>query len=156
MRTFRCIYVNYFNRLRFLAEVGTKIFCFFGQYTDHNSGRKHGNQTNDPIFSSTFSTLTVCNIHFCIHELTGSYMKATLAFNGLKELQNCILCIVRMWALFCSVQVCIFYHSRYVSSLYVLSIKATFLSSFYAILPLLNLFLFLSTFSVFFSDYSVR
>ena len=43
MRTFRCIYVNYFSRLRFLAEVGTKIFCFFGQYTDHNSGRKHGN-----------------------------------------------------------------------------------------------------------------
>ena len=44
MRTFRCIYVNCFNRLRFLAEVSTKLqkMHFFGQFTDHNSGRKHG------------------------------------------------------------------------------------------------------------------
>ena len=32
---------------------------FFGQFKDHNSGRKHENQTNDPIFSSTFSALFV-------------------------------------------------------------------------------------------------
>ena len=23
---------------------------FFGQFTDHNSERKHGNWTNDPVF----------------------------------------------------------------------------------------------------------
>ena len=33
-----------------------KIY-FFRQFKDHNSGRKHGNKTNDPIFSSTFSAL---------------------------------------------------------------------------------------------------
>ena len=34
---------------------------FFGQIKDYNSGRKHGNQTNDPIFSSTFSALLFQN-----------------------------------------------------------------------------------------------
>ena len=45
IRTFRSIYVNCFNRLRFLAEVSTKLqkMHFFGQFKDHNSGRKHGN-----------------------------------------------------------------------------------------------------------------
>ena len=45
MKTFRSIYVNYFNTLGFLAEVSTKLqkMLFFGQFTDHNSGRKHGN-----------------------------------------------------------------------------------------------------------------
>ena len=45
MRTFRCIYVNCFNRLRFLAEVSTKFskMHFLGQFMDHNSGRIHGN-----------------------------------------------------------------------------------------------------------------
>ena len=59
IKTFRSIYVNCFNRLRFLAEVSTKLqkMHFFGQFKDHNSGRKHGNKTNDPIFASTFSAL---------------------------------------------------------------------------------------------------
>ena len=45
IRTFRSIYVNCFNRLRFLAEVSTKLqkMHFFGQFKDHNSGRKHEN-----------------------------------------------------------------------------------------------------------------
>ena len=53
MRTFRCIYVNNFNRLRFLAEISTKFqkMHFLGQITDRNS--------NDQIFSSTFSVLLV-------------------------------------------------------------------------------------------------
>ena len=53
IRTFRCIYVNTFNRLRFLAEISTKLqkMRFLGQITDHNS--------NDLIFSSTFSVLLV-------------------------------------------------------------------------------------------------
>ena len=31
-----------------------------------NSERKHDNFTNDPIFSSTLSSLSVCTFHFCI------------------------------------------------------------------------------------------
>ena len=44
IKTFRSIYVNCFNRLRFLAEVSTKLqkMLFLGQFNDHNSGRKHG------------------------------------------------------------------------------------------------------------------
>ena len=53
-------------RLRVLAKVSTKLqkMHFFRQFKDHKSERKHGNWANDPIFSSTFSALTVCNIHF--------------------------------------------------------------------------------------------
>ena len=45
IKTFRSIYVNCFNRLRFLAEVSTKLqkMHFFGQIKNYNSGRKHGN-----------------------------------------------------------------------------------------------------------------
>ena len=45
MRTLRCIYLNCFNRLRFLAEVSTKLqkMHFFGQFKGHDLGRKHGN-----------------------------------------------------------------------------------------------------------------
>ena len=45
------------------TEVSAKFFqkmLFFKQFKDHNSGRKHGNQTNGPISSSTFFALTVC------------------------------------------------------------------------------------------------
>ena len=42
------------------------MHIFFGQFKDYNSGKKHGNQRNSPIFSSTFSALTVCKIHFYI------------------------------------------------------------------------------------------
>ena len=44
IRTFRFIYVNCFNRLRFLAEVSTKLqkMHFFVQFKDHNSGKKRG------------------------------------------------------------------------------------------------------------------
>ena len=61
MRISRRIYVSCFNRLRFLAEVSTKLqkIHFFEQFMDHNSGRKHGNLKNDPIFLSTFSALFV-------------------------------------------------------------------------------------------------
>ena len=67
-RTFRCIYVNCFNRLRFLDE-GSAQNCrkwtFFGHFKDYNSGSMETRQMA-PFFSSTFSTLTVCNIHFYI------------------------------------------------------------------------------------------
>ena len=60
------IYVNCFNRLRFLAEVSTKLhkMHFFGQFKDRNSERKHGKQIYNPNFSSNSSVLTVCDIHF--------------------------------------------------------------------------------------------
>ena len=43
--TFRCLCVNWFNRLRFVAEVKTKLqkMHFFRQFRGHNSGRKYGN-----------------------------------------------------------------------------------------------------------------
>ena len=45
IKTFRSIYVNCFSTIRFLAEVSTKLqkMHFYGQFKDHNSGRKHGN-----------------------------------------------------------------------------------------------------------------
>ena len=45
MRSFRCIYVNFFNRLRFLAEISTKLqrLHFFGHFKDHNLRSKHEN-----------------------------------------------------------------------------------------------------------------
>ena len=45
MRTFRLKYVNYFNRLRFFAEISKNMqkTDFFRQFKNHNSGRKHGN-----------------------------------------------------------------------------------------------------------------
>ena len=48
---FQMQFVNCFNRLRFLAEVNTKLqkMHLFRQLKDHNLGKKHGNQTNDPI-----------------------------------------------------------------------------------------------------------
>ena len=71
MRTFRCIYVNCFNRLTLLAEVSTKLqkIHFFGQFKDHNSGKKHGNQTNDPNFFVYFSR----SIHFRVVPPFGSF-----------------------------------------------------------------------------------
>ena len=50
--TFKFIYVNYFNRLRFLAKLSTKLQKMHSsrQFKDHNSGREHGNQTNKPHF----------------------------------------------------------------------------------------------------------
>ena len=41
MRIYRYIYVNCFNRLKFLAEVSTNLqkFNFARQFMDHNSGR---------------------------------------------------------------------------------------------------------------------
>ena len=51
-RHFSCIYVNCLKRLRFFTEVSIKLqkMHFFGQFQDHNSGKKHENYTNDPIF----------------------------------------------------------------------------------------------------------
>ena len=67
-RPFRCLYVNYFNRLRFLAEVSTKLQkCTF--LDNLRATTQVGNMETrqmTPFFSSTFSNLTVCNIYFWI------------------------------------------------------------------------------------------
>ena len=87
MKTFRSIYiyVNCFNRLRFLAEVSTKLqkMHFFGQFKDHNSGRKHGNQTNDPIFSFTFFALLFQNESpiFCCPLFSENYLNRQARIN---------------------------------------------------------------------------
>ena len=39
---------------------------FFRQFKVHNSGKENENYKNGPIFSSTFSALPACNIHFWI------------------------------------------------------------------------------------------
>ena len=67
-RTFICIYVNCFNRIRFLAEVSTKlqiVHFLDNLWTIIQEGNMETRQMT-PFFSSTFSTQTVCNIHFCI------------------------------------------------------------------------------------------
>ena len=55
-RPFRFVYINCFNRLRFLAEVSLKLqkMYFFVECKGHNPERKRENETNNPIFSSTF------------------------------------------------------------------------------------------------------
>ena len=85
IKTFRSIYINCFNRLRFLAEVCTKLWKmhFFGQFKDHNSGRKHGNQTDDPSFSSTFSALLFQNQYpiFCCPPFSENYLNPQARIN---------------------------------------------------------------------------
>ena len=55
MRTFLLPSAQYYKKMH-----------IFWQFKDHNSGRQHGNKTNHPIFSFTFSAPVVYNIYFCI------------------------------------------------------------------------------------------
>ena len=57
MRTFRFIYINCFNRLRFFVEVSTKLqkMHFFGQFKEENMETRQ----MIAVFSSTFSALFV-------------------------------------------------------------------------------------------------
>ena len=52
MKTFRCIYASFFNRLKFLTEVSTELqkMYFLGQFKDHNSSRKHKKLDEGPHF----------------------------------------------------------------------------------------------------------
>ena len=67
MRTFRCIYINCFNRFRFLAKVSTKLWkCTFLE--NLRTITQEGNMETKQMTlfsSSTFSALTLCSIHFC-------------------------------------------------------------------------------------------
>ena len=72
MRTFRRIYVNYFNSLRFLAEVSIKLQKNTLFFDNLKSVTQKGNMETrphffyDPFYSSSFSVLSVCNFNFCI------------------------------------------------------------------------------------------
>ena len=67
-RTFKCIYVNCFNRLRFLAEVISKLQNMHFLDNLRTTTQEGSMETRQmiPFFSSTFSNLTVCNVHFWI------------------------------------------------------------------------------------------
>ena len=56
---------------------------FFGQLKDHNSERKHDNQTNDPIFSSAFSALLFQNqsLLFCCSLFSQNYVNPQTRIN---------------------------------------------------------------------------
>ena len=60
-RPFRCIYVNCLNRLRFLAEVSTKLqkMHFLDNLRTINQERNMETRQMTPFFSSTFSNLFV-------------------------------------------------------------------------------------------------
>ena len=68
MITFRCIYVNCLTDLVFLlrSAQNCKQFTFLGNLSTITQEGNMGTRRMTPFFSSTFSTLTVCNIHFCI------------------------------------------------------------------------------------------
>ena len=65
IKTFRSIYVNYFNTLRNLAEVSTKLqkMHFLDKLRTITQEGSTETRQMTPIFSSTFSALTVCNIY---------------------------------------------------------------------------------------------
>ena len=67
-RHFRCTYVNCFNRIRFLVEVSTKLqkMHFLDNLRTITQDGNMGSRQMTLVSSSTFSTLTVCNIHFRI------------------------------------------------------------------------------------------
>ena len=52
MTTFKCIYVNWYKSLRVFADINKKLQKGhnFWQFKDHNSRKRHENQTNDSIF----------------------------------------------------------------------------------------------------------
>ena len=70
MRSFRWIEINCFSRFRFLAEVSTNLqkMHYFGQFKDHNSGRKKEIRQMTLFFIYFLSS--VCDIHFCIWKLS--------------------------------------------------------------------------------------
>ena len=95
---------------------------FSRQIKDQNSGRKLKNQTNDLIFSSTFSTLFVILIFvfknsqnsfscgppfdpFWFVKLRNFQQKLPISTIHHTFIESIILCIIWMWLLVCSVQV---------------------------------------------------
>ena len=68
MSTFRCLYVDCFKILRFLAELSTKLQKnhFFDNLRTITQEGNMETELMTSFFSSTFSTVTFYDIHFCI------------------------------------------------------------------------------------------
>ena len=73
MRTLR--YVNSLNRPGFLTFVSKKLQknSIFSQFNDHKSGKKHGNQTNDPIFYLLFPVILFAKFIFVFENNKNSF-----------------------------------------------------------------------------------
>ena len=89
MRTFRCIYVNYFNSLDFLlssAQNCKKCTFLDDLQTITQVGNMETRQMTS-FFSSIFSTLTVCNIHLFYLKIINIYLHVVspLVYSGLKN-----------------------------------------------------------------------
>ena len=67
-KTFRMLYINSYNRPRFLAAVCIKLQKEnnFWQFKDYSWKKSHANWTSDPIFFVHF--FTVCEIILCIRK----------------------------------------------------------------------------------------
>ena len=138
---------------------------FSRQIKDHTSGRKLKTQTNDLIFSSTFSTLFVilifvfensqnsfsCNPPFdpfWFVKFRNFQQKLPISTIHHTFIESIILCIIWMWLLVCSVQV---YISLYFLPLWICNclFKSPFFVRFitqsHSILLILLLNLFLSS-----------
>ena len=81
MRPFGCIDINCINRLRFLAEISTKLpkMHFFENWRTITQEENMKTRQMTPFFSSTFSTLFVCNTHFCNWKLVPSLVHSGLS-----------------------------------------------------------------------------
>ena len=68
MKTFRCIYENYFNKLLFLPEISTKLLkkCTFLDNSRIITQEANMETQKMTPFFHLLSTLYVCNIHSCI------------------------------------------------------------------------------------------
>ena len=70
--TYRCIYVNWFSRLRFLAEVSTKLKKKKKHFLDNlRTISQEGNMENRQLTSFFFHLIfQLCKIHFWIWKLS--------------------------------------------------------------------------------------
>ena len=76
MRTIRCIYVNCFYRLRFLAEFREKLqnlHFFLGNLRTIALGEKMETTKMTLFFQGNFSALTIFNIHFVFEKSQNSF-----------------------------------------------------------------------------------
>ena len=71
MMSFRWIWINCFIRFKFLAEVATNLqkCTILGTLRTITQEAKRETRQMVSFFSSTFSALTVCDIHSCIWKL---------------------------------------------------------------------------------------
>ena len=103
-RTFKCIYINCYNSLRFVAHISKKMQKGhnFWQFKDYNSRRRHENHTNDSIFficvsspnclGNSFFHLKIVKIHF---HVVPSFSHSGLQNTWILETKAVILGLVK-------------------------------------------------------------